>query len=32
MGGDAVANGESVTDFKGAQRILQCALDNFGKG
>ncbi len=31
MGGEAVANGESVTDFKGAKRIVECALDNFGK-
>src|SRR5690606_24873361 len=31
MGGEAVANGESVTDFKGAKRILECALDHFGK-
>ncbi|HVM97138.1 MAG TPA: SDR family oxidoreductase [Candidatus Acidoferrales bacterium] len=31
MGGDAVANGESVSDFKGAKRIIECALDNFGK-
>ncbi|HYC23236.1 MAG TPA: SDR family oxidoreductase [Candidatus Bathyarchaeia archaeon] len=31
MGGQAVANGESVTDHKGAKRILECALDNFGK-
>jgi NAD(P)-dependent dehydrogenase (short-subunit alcohol dehydrogenase family) len=30
-GGDAVTNGESVTDFKGAKRIVECALDNFGK-
>ena len=30
-GGDAVANGESVADFKGAKRIVQCALDTFGK-
>jgi NAD(P)-dependent dehydrogenase (short-subunit alcohol dehydrogenase family) len=30
-GGDAVANGESVTDFAGAKRIIDCALDNFGK-
>ncbi len=29
MGGQAVANGESVTDFKGAKRIVECALDNF---
>lgn len=31
MGGDAIANGESVSDFKAAKRILQCALDTFGK-
>lgn len=31
MGGEAVANGESVSDFKGAKRIIQCALDTFGK-
>jgi NAD(P)-dependent dehydrogenase (short-subunit alcohol dehydrogenase family) len=31
MGGEAVANGESVTDFQGAKRIIQCALDTFGK-
>jgi NAD(P)-dependent dehydrogenase (short-subunit alcohol dehydrogenase family) len=31
MGGDAVANGESVADFKGAKRIVQCAVDTFGK-
>ena len=31
MGGEAVANGESVSDFKGAKRIIECALDNFGK-
>lgn len=31
MGGEAVANGENVADFKGAKRILECALDNFGK-
>jgi NAD(P)-dependent dehydrogenase (short-subunit alcohol dehydrogenase family) len=30
-GGQAVANGESVSDFQGAKRIIQCALDNFGK-
>lgn len=30
-GGRAVANGESVSDFKGAKRIIECALDNFGK-
>ena len=30
-GGRAVANGESVTDFKAAKRIIECALDNFGK-
>jgi NAD(P)-dependent dehydrogenase (short-subunit alcohol dehydrogenase family) len=30
-GGEAVTNGESVSDFKGAKRIVECALDNFGK-
>ena len=30
-GGEAVANGESVTDFKGAKRIIECAVDTFGK-
>src|SRR5690348_2645448 len=31
MGGQAVANGDSVADYKSAKRIIQCALDNFGK-
>src|SRR5262245_22923251 len=30
-GGEAIANGESVTDHKAAKRILECALDTFGK-
>jgi len=30
-GGEAVANGDSVTDFKAAKRIVECALDTFGK-
>jgi NAD(P)-dependent dehydrogenase (short-subunit alcohol dehydrogenase family) len=30
-GGEAVANYESVADFKAAKRIIQCALDTFGK-
>ncbi|MGH7908189.1 MAG: SDR family NAD(P)-dependent oxidoreductase [Candidatus Binataceae bacterium] len=30
-GGEAVANYESVTDFKAAKRIMDCAIDNFGK-
>jgi len=29
MGGEAVSNGDSVADFKGAKRMLECALDNF---
>ncbi len=29
-GGEAVANRDSVTDFAGAKRIVQCALDTFG--
>ena len=28
-GGRAVANGDSVSDFKGAKRMVDCALDNF---
>lgn len=31
MGGEAVANGDSVSDHKAAKRIIQCALDTFGK-
>ena len=30
-GGRAVANADSVTDYAGAQRIVQCALDSFGR-
>src|SRR5436190_1783946 len=30
-GGEAVANFESVTDFRSAKRIIDCAIDNFGK-
>jgi NAD(P)-dependent dehydrogenase (short-subunit alcohol dehydrogenase family) len=30
-GGEAVTNGESVSDFKGAKRIVESALDHFGK-
>ena len=30
-GGQAIANGESVADFKGAKRIVDCAIDTFGK-
>ena len=29
-GGEAVANGESVADFEGAQRLVQAAIDTFG--
>src|SRR4029079_12438381 len=29
MGGDAVSNGDSVSDFKGAKRMVECAIDNF---
>jgi NAD(P)-dependent dehydrogenase (short-subunit alcohol dehydrogenase family) len=31
FGGEAVANFESVSDFKSSKRIIECALDNFGK-
>jgi NAD(P)-dependent dehydrogenase (short-subunit alcohol dehydrogenase family) len=30
-GGEAIANGENVADFKGAKRIVECAIDTFGK-
>jgi NAD(P)-dependent dehydrogenase (short-subunit alcohol dehydrogenase family) len=30
-GGEAVANGDSVSDFKGAKRIIDCAVEHFGK-
>lgn len=30
-GGEAVANFEDVTDFRGAKRIIDCAIDYFGK-
>jgi NAD(P)-dependent dehydrogenase (short-subunit alcohol dehydrogenase family) len=30
-GGEAVANFESVSDFKSSKRIIDCAIDNFGK-
>lgn len=30
-GGQAVANFESVMDFQGAKKIIDCAIDNFGK-
>ena len=29
-GGSAVANSDTVSDFGGANKIVQCALDNFG--
>jgi NAD(P)-dependent dehydrogenase (short-subunit alcohol dehydrogenase family) len=31
MGGDAVANHDNVADWEGGQRLIQCALDNFGE-
>jgi NAD(P)-dependent dehydrogenase (short-subunit alcohol dehydrogenase family) len=30
-GGEAVGNRDSVADWDGAQRIVQCALDSFGR-
>jgi len=30
-GGEAIANGDSVSDFKSAKRIIECAIDTFGK-
>ncbi|MGB2800100.1 MAG: SDR family oxidoreductase [Dehalococcoidia bacterium] len=31
FGGEAVANYESVTDFKAAKKIIECAIEKFGK-
>ncbi|MGH1369609.1 MAG: SDR family oxidoreductase [Maritimibacter sp.] len=31
MGGEAVANGDSVADWDGAQRMVETALDTFGR-
>ena len=30
-GGEAAANYESVTDFQGAKKIIDCAVENFGQ-
>src|ERR1044071_7070740 len=30
MGGEAVANGDDVSDFDGAQRLINTAIENFG--
>jgi NAD(P)-dependent dehydrogenase (short-subunit alcohol dehydrogenase family) len=31
MGGEAAANGDSVSDAKGAKAMVDCAVDNFGR-
>ncbi len=31
MGGDAVVNGDNVADYEGARRIVQTAIDTFGR-
>jgi NAD(P)-dependent dehydrogenase (short-subunit alcohol dehydrogenase family) len=31
MGGEAVANGDSVADWEGAQRLIRTAVDTFGE-
>jgi NAD(P)-dependent dehydrogenase (short-subunit alcohol dehydrogenase family) len=31
MGGEAVANGDSVADFEGAERLVATAVDTFGR-
>ena len=31
MGGEAIANGENVADFEGAGRLVQSAIDTFGR-
>ena len=30
MGGEAVANGDDVSDYEGAGRLIQSAIDTFG--
>jgi NAD(P)-dependent dehydrogenase (short-subunit alcohol dehydrogenase family) len=30
MGGEAIANGDSVSDFAGAERLIRSAIDDFG--
>jgi NAD(P)-dependent dehydrogenase (short-subunit alcohol dehydrogenase family) len=30
MGGTAIANGEDISDFDGAERVIKSAIDNFG--
>ena len=30
MGGEAVANGDDVSDYEGAGRLIQTAVDTFG--
>ena len=30
MGGEAVANGDDISDFEGAGRLIQSAIDTFG--
>ncbi|HZI43775.1 MAG TPA: SDR family NAD(P)-dependent oxidoreductase, partial [Ilumatobacter sp.] len=30
MGGEAIANGDSVSDFAGAERLVSAAIDRFG--
>ena len=31
MGGEAVANGDDISDFEGAGRLIRSAIDTFGK-
>ena len=31
LGGQAIANGENVADFEGSRRLVQSAIDEFGK-
>src|SRR6185312_508584 len=31
MGGEAITNGENVADFEGAGRLVQQAIDTFGR-
>jgi NAD(P)-dependent dehydrogenase (short-subunit alcohol dehydrogenase family) len=31
LGGDAIANGDDISDFEGARRVIQTAVDTFGR-
>lgn len=31
LGGEAVANGDDISDWDGARRLIQCAIDTYGR-